>query len=244
MPIGLDMNKPACLKKILFLSTTIFFSSCGGGNSKAPTEFSATSPLEEERNLSGVEINIATRICYAYQSKSQKFRTSEFYGKAFNFKGKKTDCQNVINNYDIPTVLKYDDQNSLAYTTSATFDSTLKVNRKVQTDTSGYLAQLCPKVLTNQVVSNTSTLQNVKAQISFFTDGQDQTDGYMIKYFVRQTDGSFVFDSGEKFKSPTEVSPTGGRIRGMDQYYSSSKVCPSSLDKNTLSEFVQTFTLP
>lgn len=191
--------------------------------------------------LSTTEINIATRICYAYQNKSQKFRTSEFYATPFQFSAKVTDCQNVVNQYDIPTIMRYDNNNNLAYIPANGFDPSLRFNRKVQTDTSGYLAQLCPKILSNQPVSNTTTQQNVKVQITFIKEETNGflLDGYFLQYFNKQTDGTYLIDSAEKFKVPTDGS-SGPGIRGMDRFYSTQKVCASKFDKNKFLNFEQT----
>lgn len=239
------MKKPARFRPLFIFSTSIFLagliSSCGRGNNVAKTTFDTNAILSEERNLTVDEINIANRICLAYKSKSTKFRSTEFYGTNFNFQAKKTDCQNVVTSYTVSATLKNDDQNNLAYIPPAGFDPNLRFNRKVQTDVSGYLAQLCPKLAANQAVTNTSTNQNVKAQISFFRDGSDQTDGYIIQVFTKQTNNTFLIDSAEKFKSTTGQDTSGGKIYGMDKFYSTQKVCPSTFDKNKFSDFEQTF---
>lgn len=221
------------------LSTSLILSSCGGGDvGKGKTSFNVNAVLSETRNLTVDEMNIATRICYAYQSKSQKFRSTEFYGTQFIFAGKSTDCQNVVTNYDITSVLKYNEQNVLVYVPVQSFSPNLQFIKKVQTESSGYLAQLCPKVFTNQPVSNTTTQQNVKVQISFF---REDSDGFFLQYFNKQADSSYKIESAEKFKVPTDPNAANGVIRGMDQYYAIQRVCNSG-DKNKFSEFQQTFT--
>jgi len=131
--------------------------------------------------------------------------------------------------------MKNDTQNELSYIPVHVFDPSLAFNKKVQTDSSGYLAQVCPKILTNQQVNNTITQGNVKIQISFFTE---DLDGFMLQYFNKQPDNSYVFDSAEKFKVPTSLNAP---IRGIDQFYSLTKVCPNSLDKNPNSIYEQNF---
>lgn len=235
------MKKGASLNLFLILSTSIILSSCGGGNSKPKLSFSVDNQLLEEAPLTTTERNIATRICYAYQTKSQNFRTPEFLGGRFVFSTKKTDCQGLVNSVGVTTAMNYDALNELSYIVPAPIDPNFLFNKKVQTDTSGYLAQLCPKILTNQTVSNTTTIQNVKAQISFFSDETDNMDGFFIQYFNLQPDNSFKIDSAERFKVPaSEASVASGNIKGMDHFYSTQKRC-SAIDKNKFSDFEQTF---
>lgn len=232
------MKKLARFKSFLILSTSLILSSCGGGNSssKFKTTFSIDAILEPERNLTADEVKIATRICDAYRSKSVKFRTTD-YGTQFVFSAKRTDCQNVVTNYDVTTIMKYDAQDSLAYIPVGPYDPNLKFNQKVQTDDSGYLAQLCPKIWTNQQVSNTTLQGNAKIQILFF---KQDLDGFMLKYFNKQSDNSYKIDSAETFKVPTTTS--NGNIIGMDQFYSGQKACASRFDKIEFSNFEQNFT--
>lgn len=233
------MKKLASFNLLLILSTSTILSSCGGGNAKAKAIFSVDAIVEKERPLTAAEVNVASRICYAYLSKSQNFRTPEFLAGRFVFTTKKTDCQNVSSTQGITTVMNYDSQNNLTYNVASVFDPNLQFNKKVQTDTSGYLEQLCPKILTNQPVSNTTTQANIIIQISFFSD---EMDGFFIQYFNKQLDNSYKIDSAEKFRVPTsETDITSGRIRGMDQFYSTQKIC-SKFDKNRFSDFEQNFT--
>lgn len=226
------MKKPASLfTSLIILSSSLSLSSCGGGNSKGK----ASLGMVEEQSILANEKNIAVRICYAYQSKSQKFRSMDFYGGKFVFEAKNTDCQNMVTTSNILTNMKNDTQNALSYIPAYAFDSTLAFNKKVQTDSSGYLAQVCSKILTNQPVNNTISQENIKIQISFFTE---DLDGFMLQYFNKQSDNSYVFDSAEKFKIPTSQNAP---IRGMDQYYSLTRVCPNSLDKNRNSIYEQNF---
>jgi benzoyl-CoA reductase/2-hydroxyglutaryl-CoA dehydratase subunit BcrC/BadD/HgdB len=233
------MKKPASLYFSLVLSVSIIASSCGGGNlnNKAITSFNVNAILAEERPLTSEEIKIATRICYAYQSKSQKFRSSEYFGSKFIFSGKNTDCQNTSTNYQISTTLKYNAQNTLEYVTSPFLNSALTVNKKVQTETSGYLAQLCPKIFTNRSVSNTTTAQNYKVQISFI---RNNLDSFYLQYFNQVADSSYKIESSERFDVVTDIG-SDYKINGMDQFYSAQRVCPSAYDKNKFSNFEQTF---
>ncbi len=229
------MKKQTCL---IFISLSSLLASCGGGNSKPPTSFSPNAILAEERPLTNDERNIATRICYAYQSKSNNFRSGGFINQNFNFSASKTDCQNSVLNYNVTATLRYDNNNNLYYAPPAILDPNLRFYTKVQTDTSGYLSQLCSKIRTNQPITNTTTQDSTKVQISFSNDGLDY---FLLMYFNKQTDGTYKADSAEQFKVRTQINFTTGQILGMDQVYSTQKVC-SSFDKIKNSTFTQTFT--
>lgn len=216
----------------------MIISSCGGGNSVGKKTFSVDALLSTEGPISTDERNIATRICYAYQSKSKNYRSSGFIGTSFIFSGKTTDCQNNITNYPINSTLKYDFNNDLIYAPPGNFDPNLRFNKKVQTDTSGYLSQLCSKIYNGEVISNTINQQNVKVQISFLREG---LDGFLLQYFNRQADSTYKIDSAEKLKVRTQIDYTTGQILGMDEFYSAQKVCGSQFDKNKFSEFEQNF---
>ncbi|MFA6238505.1 MAG: hypothetical protein WC635_14320 [Bacteriovorax sp.] len=235
------MNKFASKTFFFILSTSLILSSCGGGNSKRSTGFDPLAKISTEKILSNDELGIATRICYAYKDKSQRFRTptENFYGTQFIFKVNKTDCQNMASTYNVATIMKYDDKNVLMYIPQAGFDPNLKFNKKVQTDRSGYLAQVCPKVFTNQPLNNTTTDGDVKVQIVFFSE--NGMDGYMLNYFTLQADNTYKLESGERLKIVTAVTPAPGQIRGMDQFYSTQKICANALDKVKYSNLEQNF---
>lgn len=202
--------------------------------------FSVDAIISEEHPISTDERNVATRICYAYQSKSKNFRGSDFLGSRFIFSAKQTDCQNNVVNYQVITAMKYDLHNNLAYIPASSFSSTdSQFVKKVQTDTNGYLAQLCTKIQNNETISNTTTQQNVKVQITFIREG---LDGFILQYFNKQANNTYKIDSAEKFKVRTQMDYTNGQILGMDEYYSTQKICGSVYDKNKYSNFEQTFT--
>lgn len=229
------MKKQTCLTILVFTS---ILSSCGGGNSKVPVTFSSTAILAEERPLTEAERKIATRICYAYQSKSNAFRSGGYLNQSFSFTATKTDCQNNTINYNVGAILRYDNDNNLVYSPAAQLNSNFRFYPKVQTDTSGYLSQLCTKIKNNEPISNTVVQTNTKVQISFNTDTMDY---FLLMYFNRQSDGSYKADSAEQFKVRTQTNFTTGQILGMDEVYSTQKVC-STFDKIANSNFVQTFT--
>lgn len=216
----------------------MIISSCGGGNSESKKNFSLDALLSEVRPLNNDERNIATRICYAYKSKSKNFRSSGFIGTSFIFDGKKTDCQNTTTTYQINSTLKYDDNNELMYAPPGNFDPNLRFNKKVQTDTSGYLSQVCFKILSNEAISNTIDSSGVKVQISFF---REDLDGFFLQYFNRQADNTYKIDSAEKLKVRSQIDLSTGKILGMDESYESQKICDRQLDKNPFSVFLQTF---
>ncbi len=227
------------ISQLSFVAFSIILSSCGGGKSSVQNTFSVSAVMSEERALSDGERNVAARICYAYQSKSKNFRGADFLGTKFVFTAKNTDCQKSITSYQINTTLKYDSNNNLTYVPKSGFDTTLKFVGTVQTDTYGYLSQLCDKIKNNQTINNTTTQQNVKVQITFIREG---LDGFYLQYFNKQNDGSYKIDSAEKFKIRTQIDYSNGQILGMDEYYSTQKVCSSQYDKNANSDFEQTFT--
>lgn len=231
------MKKAQGLNAFIIL-TTMIIAGCGGGNSVLEKKMGINAQMSEVRPITNDERNIATRICYAYQSKSKNFRSSGYVGSNFRFGGKKTDCQNVLTNYEIPTKLQYDDNNNLIYSPTAGFDQNLKFNRSVQTDSFGYLAQLCPKVMTNQTISNTFEQQNLRVQIIFF---RENFDGFVLQYFTKQANNTYKIDSIEKFKVRSLIDFTTGKILGMDEYYSYEKACTSELDKKPSSLYEQSF---
>jgi len=239
MPINEIMK---CHLRYTFIAITsaIILSGCGGGKSSIETTFSSTAALTAEGPISEGERNIATRICYAYQSKSKNFRGSGFLGTNFTFSAKKTDCQNTTITYQINATLKYDDNNNLIYQTPSTFDPNIKFVKKVQTDSSGYLSQLCTKIQNNEVINNTTTDLTTKAkvQITFIREG---LDGLFLQYFVKQANNTYKIDSAEKLKVRTQINYTNGQILGMDESYSFQKICNIQFDVNKNSDYTQTF---
>lgn len=223
---------------LILFSCLIIISSCGGGNRVSKKTFYVGALIGEERPINLGERSVATRICYAYQSKSKNFRSLGFIGTNFIFSGKVTDCQNNVTNYQVTSTLKYDANNELIFATPINFDPNLKFNKKVQTDISGYLSQVCSKIFSASEISNTFDQQNVKVQISFIREG---LDGFFLQYFNRQPDNTYKIDSAEKLKVRTQLDFINGKIMGMDEYYSTQKICNTQLDKNQFSDFEQVF---
>lgn len=231
------MKKSIGLKTFIF-TFTIILSSCGGRNSSVVNSFNTTALLTEERILTSEERNIATRICYAYQSKSKNFRDSTYLGTHFLFSIKNTDCQNTVTTRKVDAVMNYDSSNQLSYTPTGAAIEPGFFYKTVMTDTSGYLSQLCGKIITNQPINNTVTESSTKVQISFFREG---LDGFYIQYFLKQPDSTYKITSAEKFKVRSQIDYTNGQILGMDEYYSTQKLCASNLDKNKYSDLEQVF---
>jgi hypothetical protein len=221
----------------ILLLTTMILSSCGGGNSVLQKKFSIGALVAEEHAIDNNERNIATRICYAYQSKSNNFRTSEFLGSSFNFSATNTDCQGSINHYQIKTNLQYETLTDLIYAPQVNLENGVSFNKKAQTDRSGYLSVICAKIVKNESISNTLDQAGVKVQISFFHDG---LDSYELKYFTLQSNNSYKVDSAETFKVRSAFDFTAGNILGMDESYKIERVCNTSKDSN-ISKFEQTF---
>ncbi len=226
------MQKPSGLFLILYF--TLILSSCGQNQEDATTSFSTTAIIAQTRSLNNTERIIATRICYAYQSKSKKFNTSEFLGTNFSFKTNGTDCQDTKKTQSVSTTLKSDSGTNLYYDPS-NLSSNSKFYKKVQTDSSGYLSNICRKIFNNEVISNTAIQANYKIQITFF---RDTLDGYYLQYYAKQSENVYKIESADKIKVLTQVDYTNGKILGMDMSFSGQKVCT---DSTKFSNFEQSF---
>jgi len=231
------MERLSIKHPFILLLATMILSSCGGGNSVLLKKFSINALVAEEHAIDNNERNIATRICYAYQSKSNNFRTSEFLGSSFNFSATNTDCLGGINHYQIKTNLKYESLTDLIYAPQLNFDNAISFNKKVQTDRSGYLSVICAKIVNNEPISNTLNQSGVKVQISFFHDG---LDSFELKYFTLQSNNSYKIDSAETFKVRSAFDFTTGNILGMDESYKLERICSTDKDSK-ISQFEQTF---
>jgi hypothetical protein len=214
----------------LLLSTTsmLALAGCGGAGSKDPTGYSISAQLSVVQDLSPEERAIATRICYAYQSKSSGFRGQSYNAGSFIYKIESKNCVDAQADYTVNAVLK-------ATTSSMVMepDTDKPFQKVVQTDTAGYLSQLCAKIKNNKVISNTVTETSTKIQIKFF---KDTFDSYTLRYFnPTGTNGELKITSAETLKVRTD---SGTGILGMDEKYTIQQTCGTS-DK--FSEFNQTF---
>jgi hypothetical protein len=229
--------KSSLLSALFILSFATSMSSCGVSNKKVSTVFKIDAQMVKEQAIEQDERNIATRICYAYQSKSKNFRSIPYLGSQFNFKTSETDCGARVITKNLSSVLSYDESNNLVYLLQ--FGSVEpKFMKKVQTDTSGFLVQICDKIATNQEIQNTATIGDTKVQITFF---RESLDGYFLQYFAKQNDGSFKIISADKFSVRTQTDFKTGLILGMDEVYSTQRICTNSNDKKSFSNFEQTF---
>lgn len=225
------------VKNILLLSlATVTLLNCGGsGAKKKTTELTGTQPLEEAV-LPADQRTIATRICYAYQSKATTFRTTPFMGGTFKFDMRHTNCSNQLNQYSLTPVLRYNLNNALEFfqpDTSKLFAGT------VQTDTSGFLSQLCTKIKNNEAINNTTVNNDVRVQVEFF---REDLDAYTLRYFVLDG-GDYKFESADTFKVRTQFNLSGSQILGMDETFTRQKVCPGLPigSAPAFSQFIQQF---
>ena len=212
-------------------------SSCGVNKKQISTAFNVNAQLAKEQMIDQEERNIATRICYAYQSKSKNFRSLPYFGSQFYFQTVDTDCAGTVNSKNLASTLTYDESNSLIFSLLYGANEP-KFMKKVQTDTSGFLVQVCDKIATNQEISNTLTVGDTKVQITFF---RESLDGFFIQYFAKQANGSYRIVSADKYSVRTQTDFKNGMILGMDETYSNQKICTNVSDKNQFSNFEQIF---
>ncbi len=216
---------------LLSIASILVLSGCGAAGNKDPSGYSISAQMSVVQNLTVEERAVATRICYAYQSKSSNFRSQNYNGGTFTFDIKSRNCVDARANYTVNSVLK-------SSSTSMTLvpDTDKPFVGSIQTDQSGYLAQLCGKIQTNKPISNTVTETTTKVQISFF---RDSLDSYTLKYFTPDpSTKAMKIESMETYKVRTQASVGSGQIQGMDESYSLFQTCGTS-DK--YSEFNQSF---
>jgi hypothetical protein len=214
----------------LLLTSTFLLAlaGCGGAGSKDPTGYATNAQMSVVQDLSTAERAIATRICYAYQSKSSSFRGQTYNAGSFIYNIDSRNCVDARTSYTVNAVLR-----PLTVPMTMEPDTDKPFQKAVQTDTAGYLTQLCAKIKNNKPISNTVTETSTKIQIRFFQDG---LDSYTLRYFTRSgTNGAMKITSAETIKVRTDSS-TG--ILGMDEKYTIQQTCGTS-DK--FSEFNQNF---
>lgn len=216
----------------LLTISSIALSACGPlnrGREPASVGYSTTESLTTQRELTDEERTIATRICYAYQSKSNNFRTAPYLGGVFSFEVKLRDCSDKLSKYEMPSKLIDNGDNSLSY-------KPLKPQEfysKVQTNRHGYLTQLCGKIQTNQVVTNTTETLQSTVQISF---AKNDIDSFTIKYFSPNSQGKVLVKSAETFSVRTQFNLTAGKILGMDEGYAIYSTCPDTVKYSELTQ--------
>lgn len=228
------MSSKTKLHFLISLTTLATLSGCGGGaGSKDPSGYSINAQMSAVQNLTAEERAIATRICYAYQSKSSSFRGMNYNGGTFNFSVDSRNCVDAKETYSITSILKATSTSMVLETSSEKpFYGT------IQTSSVGLLSQLCSKMQNNLPVSNTATDGKVKIQVGFF---RDTLDSYTLRYFSpSSSDASkMVITSAETFKVRTQFNISGTQILGMDEKYSVQQTCGTS---EKYSEFNQNFT--
>lgn len=234
------------LKHILVLSLSLVtLVNCGGSSNKGKAlavGFVSTQELEEAV-LSTEQRNIATRICTSYRNKTTKFRMPEFIGDSFQFKSTNTDCSNKKKEFTVDTTLRWNDNNNLEFFTA---DVSKPVFSIVQTDTTGFLSQLCNKIFTGEEIANTTIVAGRKIQIEFF---RKDLDSYTIRTFnFTNNETAAQFDSADTFQVRTQFNVSGEQIVGMDEIITTQKVCPKPSTPSTStanlpesSIFTQTF---
>lgn len=219
----------------ILLAIFIFTNSCGTNN--VPVEvpgFSSGAAMKTVQDISVNERNIASSICLAFKSKSQNFKTTEYLGTRFVFETKQKTCgvQGAASTVNSTLALS-DIDGTFHYISNAAY-----FNDFVQTNTSGYLSQVCTKIDNNQPISNTTTINGITVQIIFF---KDTLEGYTVQYFTKLADGTTQMTSAETFKFRTTFtySAAAKNIMGMDEYYSKETTCSTDSTKTSLEE--QTF---
>lgn len=219
---------------ILFSASLTILVSCGAGVARRTpaSTYSSNELMSTVGDLTPEERAIATRICYAYQSKNLNFRTTTYTEKIFGWAVINKDCSNQSRSYSIKSTLEAS-FNQLAFkstSTTAPFETT------IQTNAQGYLAQLCTKIQNNQAISNTADSGDQKVQVQFFKDSRD---AYRIQYFKADTNGEMRVTKSETFKVRTQFNLSSGQILGMDESYTKYQNCQGIPDQ--YSEFYQDF---
>lgn len=225
------------LNVIIFSSISTILFGCGGGNSKSGTAFRVDASVSAQRSIDANERNIATRICYAYQSKSQNFRLPNYLNTKFNFDVQETDCKGVSSRMSVPSTLKLDSLSSTLYYSQEKYTGP-NFMKNVQTDVNGYLSSVCSKIRNGQDISNTVEAGAIKIQITFF---KDILDGFYLQYFVQVNANEYKIQSAEKFLVRTQVDMAPDKVLGMDEFYSNQRICAYN-DPQKFSNFEQSFT--
>jgi len=227
-------------KHILILSLSLVtLVNCGGSSNKgrAPAGGAVSAQELEEVALTTEQRAIATRICYAYQTKRSKFSDlkSGFKGSTFTFNTSTLDCSNQKKEFAVDTILDWNADNNLEF---IKIDKSKTIISLVQTDTTGFISQLCTKIQNNEEISNTTVLAGRKVQVEFF---RKNLDSYTIRTFLFvNNQQAFQFESADTFQVRTQFNVSGEQIVGMDEVITRQKVCPGS-STPTSSLFTQTY---
>lgn len=220
----------------ILLAIFILTNSCGLNQNQPQglvPAFSINAVMKPVQDISAAERNIASSICLAFKSKSQAFKTTDYLGTRFVFQTKQNSCGVDTGASIVNTMLIQNSDGSLHFSAvSAPTD----FNDLVQTDSNGYLSQLCTKIDNNLPISNTILINGVSVQITFF---KNVLDGFVLQYFMRIANGGSQMLSSETFKFRTNFTYTVGKIMGMDEYYSKDTAC--SYDNTKTNHVEQTF---
>lgn len=222
-------------KNLLIAAFVSLFNSCGqGAKYKAKdVTFNSEATMISTTNISQAERNIATRICYSYESKAKKFTSSEYLGGSFKFKNSKYDCADQSMNYDVTSVLQVEGADRPKFN-PLNLESNQSFFGAIQTDRFGYLSVVCLKIKNNEPISNTTTISGQTVQIAF---SRTNLDTYTLNYFSL-SGGSSKIVMSETFKTRTQFDYVSGQILGMDEYYQKNTICS---DGKKSSQFNQVY---
>lgn len=214
-----------------------FGASCTGGNKQKSSdqELVINQEMQAVANLDSDQKNIATRICYAYQSKASNFYSSDYLNKNFKFNFKNKVCNSKTT--DIYTDnLKIILSGATGFSFQAT--TSKKLYSAIQIDSAGYLSKLCNKVFMNQPISNTTNVDSSLVQIQFLNQANSPNDSYLLTYYKRSSNGKYLSYMSEKFDVRTQRNYKSGDILGLDEIYSEQVLCS---DNASTSSFTQQF---
>ena len=123
------MNTPA--KSVKHFIILILLASCGqASKTNVDTVYSSTEALTSTEDIDINQRNIATRICYAYESKGNKFNSSDYLGGSFSFNVENNGCTEN-QNYIVNSVLVKSTKDNLlryAYTGTKEFTNIVQTN--------------------------------------------------------------------------------------------------------------------
>ncbi len=213
------MMNSTCNKFIYALLLT-FTISCGVNKRPTePTTFTPTETISAIQSIDVEERNIATRICYAYESKYTKYLSIDKEATNFNFKISNNDCRNTAL-YNISSKLLSSSDQGLIYNTS----DSRKFYKYVQFHNRGYLSRVCTSIKNNLDIINTVDEAGFRVQIQFF---KDELDSFTLKYFKKDNTGLWKIQSAETFKVRTQFnySSSKNQILGMDEVYVEEGIC-------------------
>ncbi len=225
----------------LAITASIMLGSCGYDKtyeSREESLYFSQEALAGGVPLTDYQMAVALRVCYAFRSKRSKF-TAEMLGQSFNFNYLARDCSSNETTQTFSATLSQQDSSSpLKY--SSTF--TGNYFRDVQTDTSGYLADLCSDILAGETPLNASEVENELFEYGFrssVTNGDEVT----IQIGSVQSSGATTPRVTQKlvFQVLTNATSSGnyqGMITDAKRYLS------CGTDNTNVKLYQQTFTAP